>query len=143
MLAADNSLQEHLPSSSTNSSLSNMSKAKRDLLQRCLLGEIKHSMASPRAINRRAPGDLPQLSFGQERVWFLDQLMPGSPVFNIPIAVRLSTPISLAVLEQSLNEIVRRHDALRTTFATIDGKPKPVISPNLNLTIPVGDLSGR
>jgi amino acid adenylation domain-containing protein len=120
-----------------------MSKAKRDLLQRCLLGEIKHSMASPRAINRRAPGDLPQLSFGQERLWFLDQLMPGSPVFNIPIAVRLSTPISLAVLEQSLNEIVRRHDALRTTFATIDGKPKPVITPNLNLTIPVVDLSGR
>ena len=119
-----------------------MSNAKRDLLRRYLSGEINQKPTSPQTINRRAPGNLPQPSFGQERLWFLDQLMPDSPVFNIPIAVRLSTPLDLVVLEQSLNEIVRRHDALSTTFATVDGQPKAVIAPNLILTIPVIDLGG-
>ncbi|HEY6122822.1 MAG TPA: condensation domain-containing protein, partial [Pyrinomonadaceae bacterium] len=115
-----------------------MSKAKRDLLQRYLAGEVNHS---PREIERRAVGKLPQLSFGQERMWFLDQLIPGSAAFNVPIAVRLSTPLDLAVLEQSINEIVRRHDTLRTTVAKVGGQPKAVIAPYLNLTIPVVDLS--
>jgi Condensation domain len=120
-------VQEHRPGSSTNLNPPQMSNAKRDLLERYLSGEIKQKPTSPWAINRREPGNLLQPSFGQEGLWFLDQLMPGSPVFNIPIAVRLSTPLDLATLEQALNEIVRRHEALRTTFATVDGQPKAVI----------------
>jgi amino acid adenylation domain-containing protein len=142
MLAADNLMQGHLSSSSTNLSLTNMSDAKRDLLQRYLSGEINQKPTSPRAINRIAPGNLPEPSFGQERLWFLDQLMPGSPVFNIPIAVRLFSPLSVAVLKQGIDEIIRRHDTLRTTFATVDGQPKVVIAPTLKLTIPVVDLTG-
>src|SRR5215468_4981858 len=118
MLAADKLVQEQHRDSSTNSIPSNMSKAKRDLLQLYLAGDSDQKPISLQTIERRAPESLPQSSFGQERLWFLDQLMPGSPVLNIPIAVRLSNPLNLALLEQSLNEVVRRHDSLRTTFVT-------------------------
>ena len=67
--------------------------------------------------------------------------MPGSPVFNVPIAVRLSTPIDADVLEMSLNEIVRRHEALRTTFATVNGQPVPVVLPELKVALQVFDLT--
>ena len=67
-------------------------------------------------------GDLP-LSFAQQRLWFIDQLDPGNSVYNFPVAVRLKGSLNLAALEQSLNEIVRRHEALRTTFSMVDGQP--------------------
>ena len=60
-------------------------------------------------------GDL-ALSFAQQRLWFFDQLEPGLSAYNIPAAVRLKGPLNLAALEQSLNEIVKRHESLRTTF---------------------------
>ncbi len=82
------------------------------------------------------------LSFAQERLWFLDQLNPGSPSYNIPEAYRLVGPLKLAALEQSLNEIVRRHEVLRTTFAWGDERPVQVIAPELNLSLPMIDLSG-
>jgi amino acid adenylation domain-containing protein len=81
------------------------------------------------------------LSFAQERLWFLDQLNPGSPSYNIPEAYRLVGPLKLAALEQSLNEIVRRHESLRTTFAWGDEHPVQIIAPELNLSLPVVDLS--
>ncbi len=81
------------------------------------------------------------LSFAQQRLWFLDQLEPYSPLYNIPAATRFSGPLDIAALEWSLNEIVRRHESLRTTFQTIDGRPAQVISPELTLTLPVMDLA--
>jgi amino acid adenylation domain-containing protein len=86
-------------------------------------------------------GDLP-LSFAQQRLWFIDQLEPGRSVYNFPAAVRLKGPLDVVALEQSLNEIVRRHDALRTTFALVDGRPVQVIAPLLTLTLPMVDLRG-
>src|SRR4028119_2438317 len=58
------------------------------------------------------------LSFAQERLWFLDQLVPGGTAYNLPGAVRLRAPIDPAALARTFPEIARRHDALRTTFMT-------------------------
>lgn len=79
------------------------------------------------------------LSFAQQRLWFLDQLQPGS-VYNIPVAVRLTGSLSIPVLQQTLNEIVRRHETLRTNFLTLEGQPLQVIAPTLNLALPLVDL---
>lgn len=84
-------------------------------------------------------GNLP-LSFPQERLWLLDQLAPGSSSYNIPMTFRVTGSLNVTALEQSLNEIVRRHEALRTTFAVVDGQPVQVIAPALTLTISVVDL---
>jgi amino acid adenylation domain-containing protein len=134
-------LQEHFQISPANVSLSNISEAKRKLLEKYLRGELKQQPTSPRTIATRSPAAIPQLSFAQERLWFLDQLNPGSAVYNVPLAVRLSGPIDAQALEQSVNEIVRRHEILRTTFATVDGRPVPSISFQLKVDLQIHDLT--
>jgi acyl carrier protein len=84
-------------------------------------------------------GDL-ALSFAQQRLWFFDQLEPGLSAYNIPAAVRLKGPLNLAALEQSLNEIVKRHESLRTTFGKVEGRPTQLIAPTLTIKLPVVDL---
>ncbi|MBW4546344.1 MAG: amino acid adenylation domain-containing protein [Symplocastrum torsivum CPER-KK1] len=84
-------------------------------------------------------GNLP-LSFAQARLWFLAQLEPDSPAYNIPAAFRLTGLLNVTALSQSLNEIVQRHEVLRTSFPSVDGQPKQVISPDTALTLPVIDL---
>ncbi|HEX9938624.1 MAG TPA: amino acid adenylation domain-containing protein, partial [Longimicrobium sp.] len=86
-------------------------------------------------------GTLP-LSFAQERLWFLDRLEPGSATYNIPVAWRLAGALDERALERSLSEIVRRHEALRTVFAEVDGSPVQVVAPFGGFTLPVDDLSG-
>ena len=84
-------------------------------------------------------GELP-LSFAQQRLWFIDQLEPGGSVYNFPAAVRLKGPLNVAALKQSLDEIVKRHEVLRTTFAIVDGRPVQVVAPFLTLALPIVDL---
>src|SRR5206468_1778360 len=92
------------------------------------------------AIPRRAPGaDLP-LSFSQERLWFLDRLQPGSPAYNIPAAVRLAGALDGAALRRALAEVVRRHEALRTTFAVGRSGPVQTIAARLAPAVPAVDL---
>ena len=79
------------------------------------------------------------LSFAQQRLWFLDQLEPGNPAYNISFAIRLKGSLKVALLERSLNEIVRRHEILRTTFSTINGQPAQIIAPSLRLSLSVVD----
>ena len=81
------------------------------------------------------------LSFAQQRLWFLDQWSPGSSVYNIPAAFHLTGPLNRVALEQSLNEIIRRHEMLRTSFSSIAGQLVQSIRPALRLTLPVADLS--
>ncbi|MCP4658511.1 MAG: amino acid adenylation domain-containing protein, partial [bacterium] len=90
--------------------------------------------------HRGLPRDPVLLSFAQQRLWFLDQFEPGSPVYNIPQVVRLSGAISPSVLERVFNEVVRRHEVLRTTFEAVGGRPRQVIAEKLHLPLPVVDL---
>jgi len=81
------------------------------------------------------------VSYAQERLWFLDQLVPGQATYNMPAAVELSGRLDEGALRRSLAEIVRRHEALRTTVVTVEGQPLQVIAPQLSLALPVADLS--
>jgi amino acid adenylation domain-containing protein/non-ribosomal peptide synthase protein (TIGR01720 family) len=81
-------------------------------------------------------------SFAQQRLWVLDQLDPGAAAFNMSAAVRLTGALEVSALGRSLNEVVRRHESLRTTFAGVDGEPMQVISGHLSLPLPLLDLSG-
>jgi amino acid adenylation domain-containing protein len=134
-------LQEFLPSIPTNPSLSNISEAKQALLAKYLRGEVKQQPSSPRRISPRLPGSPLQLSFAQERIWFLDQLNSNSAVFNVPLNVQLSGAIDTDALRRSVNEIIRRHDVLRTTFRNVDGRPELVVASELNVELPVIDLT--
>ncbi|MDX6269055.1 MAG: hypothetical protein QOD28_278, partial [Acidobacteriota bacterium] len=81
---------------------------------------------APELVRAERGGRLP-LSFAQQRLWFIDQLEPGNPAYNVPFAVRLRGNLNVAALTDSLNEIVRRHEVLRTTFPTVDGAPVQLI----------------
>jgi amino acid adenylation domain-containing protein len=81
------------------------------------------------------------LSFAQQRLWFLQQMNPQSPAYNMPVASRLLGRLDVKALEQALNEIVQRHEVLRTTFQMIDAEPMQVISPHAALTLPLVDLT--
>ncbi|MCP4663291.1 MAG: amino acid adenylation domain-containing protein [bacterium] len=84
-------------------------------------------------------GELPP-SFSQLREWFLDQLEPGNPAYHIPAALRLRGSLEPAQLVASVNEIVRRHESLRTRFPAADGQPVQVIVPRIEVTMPLVDL---
>ncbi|HEX8321936.1 amino acid adenylation domain-containing protein, partial [Longimicrobium sp.] len=95
----------------------------------------------PPVVPTERTGPLP-LSFAQERLWFLDHLEPGSTTYTIPAAWRLGGALDEAALERALGEVVRRHEALRTVFAEVDGSPVQVIAPFGGFALPVEDLSG-
>ena len=80
------------------------------------------------------------LTMTQEHLWGLDQLLPGAPFSNMPYAVRLTGALNVTALEESFNEIIKRHEALRTTFTTVAGQPVQVIAPTRRLPLPVEDL---
>ncbi|MCY7321521.1 MAG: condensation domain-containing protein, partial [Phormidesmis sp. CAN_BIN36] len=91
-------------------------------------------------IQPSAPGTVFPLSFAQQRLWFLYQLAPDNPFYNVPAAIRLTGSLNQAALERSFNEIVRRHSALRTTFNIVDGQPVQVVAPNAPIDLSVVDL---
>jgi malonyl CoA-acyl carrier protein transacylase len=80
------------------------------------------------------------LSFEQERMWVLDQLKPGNPSYNIRGGTQIIGLINLDILKQSINEIIRRHEILRTTFDVIDGQPRQIITSPFNVDLAVVDL---
>ncbi len=80
------------------------------------------------------------LSFAQQRLWFLYQLTPDNPFYNVPAAIRLTGALNRTALERSFQEIVRRHAALRTTFTTVNGKPIQVVKSDINIELAVVNL---
>ncbi len=105
------------------------------------LETVAEADSSPPLLPGDRRGELP-LSFAQERLWFLDQLEPGSPAYNIPSAWRLDGPLQRAALEASVAEIVRRHEVLRTRFPSADGKPRQEIAAGRPLALPLVNLAG-
>ncbi|HSF39662.1 MAG TPA: amino acid adenylation domain-containing protein, partial [Thermoanaerobaculia bacterium] len=100
----------------------------------------ERGMAAPPVVPVPRDGDLP-LSFAQERLWFLDQLQPGQPTYNMPSALRMTGPLSPAALTGAFAEVVRRHETLRTTFPAVAGRPVQRIAPPGPFPLPVIDLS--
>ncbi len=88
------------------------------------------------------PAPEPPLSFSQERLWFLAQLDPGSPAYNMPGAVHLEGRLDVPVLARGFAEIRRRHEVLRTVFPAVHGRPVPRVLPSATEAMPVVDLSG-
>ena len=80
------------------------------------------------AIPRRAATDPCPLSFSQQRLWFLDQLAPADPTYNIPYVMTIEGQLDISALQRALNAVVARHEVLRTTFKNIEGTPIPVLS---------------
>ncbi|MGH8773585.1 MAG: condensation domain-containing protein, partial [Burkholderiales bacterium] len=90
--------------------------------------KIKCADANPRLAITRADRSGPApASFAQGRLWFLDQLEPNGSVYNLPAAVEIKGSLNVGALAAGLGEIVRRHEALRTSFASVDNEPVQVI----------------
>ncbi|OLR94123.1 MupA/Atu3671 family FMN-dependent luciferase-like monooxygenase [Actinokineospora bangkokensis] len=83
------------------------------------------------------------LSYPQQRLWFLEQLEPGSAVYIVPLVYRISGPVDVPALEHALTEVVRRQQVLRTAFRDVDGTPRQFVEPAAPIAIPVRDLSGE
>lgn len=98
-------------------------------------GQTPVPLLQSRARTPRLP-----LSFAQERLWFLAQLEPLSPAYNIPCAFRLTGALNLAGLESSLYELIQRHEVLRTHFSEVQGLPIQIVAPAFRLSIPLVDL---
>ena len=111
-------------------------------LARAVEEEVRagHRAQLPPVAPRASEGPLP-LSFAQQRLWFIDQLQPGTPQYNVPAAVRLTGELDADALERSLDEVVRRHESLRTSFTLVDGEPVQVVAGGCRVRMPVIDLS--
>ena len=120
--------------------LRGLSPEKRALALKALREGAVETQRSP-IVRRDAQGGPTPLALSQHRLWLVDQLRPGSRAYNELAAVRLSGPLDVGVLERVFTEIVRRHEALRTTFPMIDGEPVQVIVPARPMTLLVHDLS--
>ena len=122
--------------------IANLSPNKRALLELLLTKKGAKLPKIPRVPREGDSNSFP-LSFAQQRLWFLDQLEPGKSVYNIPKAIRLSGPVDVDALNKTLDAIVARHEVLRTTFTTLDGNPRQVITPSRSVELTITDLSER
>ncbi|HEX7330764.1 MAG TPA: amino acid adenylation domain-containing protein, partial [Pyrinomonadaceae bacterium] len=93
-------------------------------------------------IQKRDRQDIAPLSFAQQRLWFIEQLEATGSSLNVPVTLRLTGDLNVAALEKTMNEIVRRHEVLRTTFRLEEGEPVQVIHPASLTKLEVEDLTG-
>src|SRR4051794_31663982 len=120
--------------------VASLSPEQRELMLRRI--PERTPMAEAATIRRHTEDEtrLP-LSFAQKRLWFLDRLVPGLPVYTVFGTVRLQALLRLGLLERSINEIIRRHEILRTQFEAVSGEPVQVILRQLQITVPVTNLA--
>ena len=124
---------EFKPVSSLRQRLDSPSPEKRQLVERLRLNDLS-------AVPGVAPQRTAPLSSAQQRLWFLDRLTPNSAFYTIDLASRLDITVDVDAMRRALNEMVRRHEVLRSCFADLDGSPVQSIAPALELPCPVIDL---
>ena len=120
--------------------LQTLSPAKRALLERRLARQNEGG-SRQRPLVARTRRESQRASFAQERLWFLQQVEPESTAYNVPRAIRINGHLNLAVLHRSLNEIVARHEPLRTHFALIDGSLRQIVNQSVLIDLPLIDLA--
>src|SRR5215212_6179663 len=108
--------------------------------------ELKASKArkasKQQEISKRVPGEPCPLSFAQQRLWFIAQLDPDNPAYNCMEALRMTGKLNIPLLEQVFNEVLRRHEVLRTTFELVADEPMQIVSSEIKLNPRVIDLQG-
>jgi len=123
--------------------LAALSPAKRSLLELRVMQKKRRGKTVGPAIPRLAERDSAPLSNSQQGLWVLNQLMPGESLYHTPTAVRLNGNLDVVALRKALDAIVARHDALRTTFVTVEGTPRQVVAKSVSLDMPLIDLTER
>jgi myxalamid-type nonribosomal peptide synthetase MxaA len=126
------------PESVLTSSLSSqLTQRKAEII--AFLARVNSDSSARRTILPVARTENLPLSFSQQRLWFIEQMMPNTPQYNISEAIRLVGGLNVDALQESFNEIIRRHEVLRTNFRTFDGQPIQKIAPSLTLALPMID----
>ena len=118
--------------------LETLAPAKRALLERRLAAAQGEIALAPQLSTRREPA---RASFAQDRLWFIQQLEPNSVAYNVPRAIRIRGHLNVKVLERSLNEVISRHDSLRTSFSMVAGSLRQIVAEASPLNLPLVDLS--
>ncbi len=116
-----------------------LSLEERARLELLLVGKRKAGFQEREIVRRSDPTNHP-LSFAQQRLWFLEQLLPSVPLYTTAAAIGLSGPFDVAALLRSLNRIVARHETLRAVFLNVEGRPVQAVAPSLILSLPLIDL---
>ncbi|TCP59053.1 amino acid adenylation domain-containing protein [Tumebacillus sp. BK434] len=120
----------------------NLTPAQRALLEKRIKGKgpvMPASAQKKTGIPRRPPGESP-LSYSQERIWVIEQMEPDAAAYNVPFVVSITGVLDYDLLSKSINEVVRRHEALRTSFQETDGTPTLFIHDELDIPIEIFDI---
>ena len=140
LVADGERLRVNAPKGRLSAELRGQIAEKKSAILTLLNGGDPEPRSSAPSIPRLGDYERAPLSFAQERLWFLEQLAPGSAVFNLCRATRILGPLDLAALQSSVNELVRRHEALRTGFLAIDVRPFQSVRPFKKLSLKPVDL---
>jgi thioesterase domain-containing protein/acyl carrier protein len=116
-----------------------LTERKTEILAFLRQANVPTTVTSPPLVSVSRKEKLP-LSFSQQQIWFLSQLDPNSPSYNIPLAFRLTGHLNVIALEQTFNAIVRRQEVFRTTCSTVEGQPVQIIAPALTVPLPLINL---
>ncbi len=117
-----------------------LSESRRALLEKYLRGNLPQAANTVSTIPRRSSTGPAPLSFGQQQLWLLAQLTPDTPIYNESVTLRLPGTLDVSILEESLNEFIKRHEAWRTIFPVIDEEPVQVVQPAAPFHLQVIDL---
>src|ERR1051325_1912791 len=121
--------------------MSDSAQARRQALLEALLQPESASAVTSGRIPRRTDSGSSPLSFAQQRLWFLDQMAPGTSLYNVPRTIRLRGPLNIAALESALTALVARHETLRTNFPSVNGSPVQQVKQPASFVLRVDDLA--